>query len=275
MTAIQTAPDTDAPTSRRAGSAWTSSQSSMRLRAGALALAILVTLLTLWQLSTTRGWVSPLVLAPPAEVLEAGISLVETGALWPHFTATLTETLLGLLLAVVAAITIGSAFAFSQVVRNAVFPFILVSQTFPKVAVAPLIVAALGYGLMPKVVMAALLAFFPVLTNTIAGLTEVSDDELSLMRSLRASRWQELRYLRIPNALAFIFPALNSAAVLALIGAIVGEFVASREGIGYAIKQYTVTGEVASTYAMLFALAAFGLTIYALIALAEKYLRKA
>lgn len=244
-------------------------------KSAALAIAIFIALVGGWQAVASAGIVSPLILAPPSEVVGVLFRLaVVDGTLWPNLLATVNETLLGFVLAVVAAVVVGSVFAFSPILRNAVYPYILVSQTFPKVAIAPLIVAALGYGLAPKVTLAALLAFFPVLANTIAGLTEVSDDEVNLFRAMRASRWQELRYLRIPNALAFIFPALNSAAVLALIGAIVGEFVAAREGVGYAIAQYTVTGEVAATYAMLIALSVFGLVVYGVLSLAERLVRR-
>ncbi|MCG5218735.1 ABC transporter permease [Streptosporangium sp. KLBMP 9127] len=245
------------------------------LKSAVLAVLIFVAIIAGWQLTADSGLVSPLILAPPGEVVQVLFQLAVDGTLWPNLAATIQETLLGFVLAVVAAVVVGSVFSFSPILRNAVYPFILASQTFPKVAIAPLIVAAMGYGLAPKVTLAALLAFFPVLTNTIAGLTEVSEDEVSLFRALRASRWQELRYLRIPNSLAFIFPALNSAAVLALIGAIVGEFVAAREGVGYAIAQYTVTGEVAATYAMLIALSVFGLLVYGVLSLAERLVRRA
>ncbi|GAA5051727.1 NitT/TauT family transport system permease protein [Thermocatellispora tengchongensis] len=246
------------------------------LKSAVLAVLIFVVLVAAWQGAASAELVSPLILAPPGEVIEVLVRLaVIDGTLWPNLLATVQETLLGFALAVAAAVVLGSVFAFSPILRNAVYPYILASQTFPKVAIAPLIVAAMGYGLAPKVTLAALLAFFPVLTNTIAGLTEVSEDEVNLFRALRASRWQELRYLRIPNALAFIFPALNSAAVLALIGAIVGEFVAAREGVGYAIAQYTVTGEVAATYAMLIALSIFGLAVYGVLSLAERLVRRA
>src|SRR5690606_14144579 len=239
------------------------------------AVLIFVAFVATWQIVATSGMVSKLLLAPPADVLAALGRMVSEGTLWPHLWATVQETVLGFLLAVVAALVVGSAFALSPIIRNAVYPYILISQTFPKVAIAPLIVAMFGYDLAPKVVLAALLAFFPVLTNTMAGLTEISEDEVNLFRSLRASKWQELRYLRIPNALAFIFPALNSAAVLALIGAIVGEFVASRSGIGYAIQQYTTTGEVAATYASLIVLSVFGLAIYGVLTLSERLVRRA
>ncbi|PSK97696.1 NitT/TauT family transport system permease protein [Murinocardiopsis flavida] len=273
-TAATGSPEAAEAPSGAAGRGGRGGPGSLRIRSAVLAAAIFVVLIGAWQGATAFHVVSPLILAPPADVFAALVRMVGDGSLWPHLAATAQETVAGFAIAVAAAIVIGSAFAFSPIVRTAVYPYILVSQTFPKVAIAPLIVAAFGYDLMPKIVLAALLAFFPVLTNTIAGLTEVSDDEVNLFRSLRASRWQELCYLRIPNALVFIFPALNSAAVLALIGAIVGEFVAARVGIGYAIQQFTTTGEVAGTYAMLVVLSLFGLALYGLLTLAERFVRR-
>lgn len=248
-----------------------------RLRAGAaplLSAAFLAMILVTWDLLTRFGIVSGFILAPPADVVTALADSVTSGQLWPHLWATASETVLGFGISLVAAVVIGSVFALSPVLRRAIYPYIVASQTFPKVAVAPLVVAAFGYGLAPKAVLAVLLAFFPILVNTIAGLTEISDDEIDLFRSMRASRWQELRYLRIPNALAFIFPALNSAVVLALIGAIVGEFVAARVGIGYAIKLYATTGDTAATYAMLIVLAVFGLLMYGALTVLERVFRR-
>ncbi|MQA03439.1 MAG: ABC transporter permease subunit [Streptosporangiales bacterium] len=162
-----------------------------RLRAGAaplLSAAFLALILVTWDLLTRFGIVSGFILAAPVDVVAALVESVTSGQLWPHLWATATETLLGFAISLVAAVVIGSLFALSPVIRRAIYPYIVASQTFPKVAVAPLVVAAFGYGLAPKAVLAVLLAFFPILVNTIAGLTEISDDEIDLFRSMRASK---------------------------------------------------------------------------------------
>lgn len=162
-----------------------------RMRAGAaplLSALLLVLILVSWDLVTRFGVVSQFILAAPADVLSALVESVTSGQLWPNLWATASETLLGFSISLVAAVAIGSVFALSPVLRRAIYPFIVASQTFPKVAVAPLVVAAFGYGMAPKAVLAVLLAFFPILVNTIAGLTEISDDEIDLFRSMRASR---------------------------------------------------------------------------------------
>src|SRR5699024_9206464 len=124
---------------------------------------------------------------------------------------------------------------FVDTIRISLYPYIIAAQTFPKIAIAPLLITWLGYGWSPKIVIGATLAFFPVFANTIAGLREVNNDELDLLRSLKASSWQEFRYLRLPNALSYIFPSLTVAAVMSLLGVIVGEFVGASAGLGYLI----------------------------------------
>src|SRR3546814_20643909 len=115
--------------------------------------------------------------------------------------------------------------------------------SFPKVAVAPLLVVWLGYGLLPKIAIGGLLAFFPIFASTLAGLLEVDKDEVDLFRSMRARWYHQLRYLRIPNALSYIFPALNVAAVNALPGVLVGELVGTVGGRGYVSPQNSFTGQ--------------------------------
>ncbi|WP_345600547.1 ABC transporter permease, partial [Thermocatellispora tengchongensis] len=163
--------------------------------------------------------------------------------------ATAYVTLIGFLAATTAALLVSFIFVFSESLQKAVYPFLVIIQTFPKVAIAPMIIAAFGYGLFPKVILAALMAFFPVLVNAMVGLTNIHQDQLNLFRSLRAGRWQVLVKLRIPNAITYILPALNTALVLSLIGTIVAEFVSARQGLGFAIQSATQTGSVATTFA--------------------------
>lgn len=243
-------------------------------RAAVLAVVLFVAAIGGWAALAASETISPLLLPAPLDVLSALQTMFVSGSVWPNLWATAYETLLGFLIAVVSALLVSFAFTFSETVRKAVFPYLLVIQTFPKVAIAPLVIAAFGYGLLPKVVLAGLMAFFPVLTNAVVGLSSTSEDHDNLFRSLRARRWQNLVMLRIPHALSYILPALNTAAVLALIGAIVAEFVSARQGIGFAIQAYTQTGDVASTYALLIVLAAFGLLIWLALTLLDRALKR-
>jgi NitT/TauT family transport system permease protein len=167
---------------------------------------------------------------------------------------------------------LGALFAYVPALRMAAFPYVVFLQTFPKIAIAPVLVAWLGYGLLPKVVIGALLAFFPVFANTVAGLSQIDADELRLLRSLGATRWQELRYLRLPSALPYIFAAMDVAVVVSLLGVIVGEFVGAEQGLGYRIQARTGFGDMASVYAVLFILGCIGTGLYQLMRLLRSLL---
>jgi NitT/TauT family transport system permease protein len=247
---------------------------NVNVRAAVLGVAILGGILLLWYLAAEREWVSPLLIAPPQDVFAALGEMVSSGALWPNVYATAFETLAGLASAAVLAFTLAVAFTFSETVHKAVYPYLLVIQTFPKVAIAPMVIAGFGYGLAPKAFLAALLAFFPLLVNAMVGLASVGEDQFNLFRSVRAGRWQILFKLRIPHAVSYILPALNTAAVLALIGAIVAEFVSAREGLGFAIQAATQNGAIAATYALLIVMGFFGVAIWLAMAVLNRLLAR-
>ncbi|MEV8336816.1 ABC transporter permease [Leucobacter sp. NPDC077196] len=247
---------------------------STNVRAVLIVIAIFGGGFWLWNVSTERGWVSPLLLAPPEAVGEALGRMFSDGTIWTNLAATAQITILGLTIAIVLALLISFLFVFSESLRKAVYPMLIIIQTFPKVAIAPLIIAGFGYGTTPKVILAALMAFFPILVNALVGMTNINNDQVNLFRSVGASKWQVIRKLRIPNAISYLLPALNSAAVLALIGTIVAEFVSAREGMGFAIQAAVQTGSVGTTFALLFVLGCFGVAIWLTMAGLNFLLRK-
>ncbi|MFC5744257.1 ABC transporter permease [Actinomadura rugatobispora] len=247
---------------------------NVNVQASLLGVAILAGALLLWYLAAERAWVSPLLIAPPQDVFAALGDMVASGALWPNVYATAYETLAGLAVAAVLAFVLAVVFTFSEPVHKAVYPYLVVIQTFPKVAIAPMVIAGFGYGLAPKAFLAALLAFFPLLVNAMVGLASVGEDQHNLFRSVRAGRWQILFKLRIPHAVSYILPALNTAAVLALIGAIVAEFVSAREGLGFAIQAATQNGAIAATYALLIVMGFFGIAIWLSMAVLNRLLAR-
>lgn len=239
-----------------------------------LAIAMGVGILALWKVAVLQEWVSTIVLPDPQEVAKALYQGLVAGEVtwWGDIWATLKETLMGFGLGVAVALTLGALFAYIPILRMAAYPYVVFLQTFPKIAIAPVLVAWLGYGVLPKVVIGALLAFFPVFANTVAGLSQINSDELRLMRSFGASRWQELRYLRLPSALPYIFAAMDVAAVVSLLGVIVGEFVGSEQGLGYRIQARTAFGDMASVYAVLFILGCIGTGLHQLMRLLKSLL---
>jgi len=232
-------------------------------QAGLLSVGLLAVILALWQTAWASGTVSPLILPRPLDVASVLLTGVVRGSWANDIWFTLEETLAGFLSGVAAAIALGAVLATSERLRQALYPYVLAIQTFPKIAIAPLLMAWFGYGLAPKIVIAALLAFFPVFANTLAGFLEVDAALVELFRSLRASRWQEMRLLRLPNAIAFIVPSLDVALVLALLGAIAGELAGSAAGLGNVIQQRTFLGDTAAVYAVLLLLAGLGILLRA------------
>lgn len=239
------------------------------LRSIAVALVVtaapLVTLLAAWDLAVRAELVDSVLLPPPLDVWHALVDLITGGLLAEHVRATLSETIAGFVLAVVGGFVVGSALTFFTGLRRAFYPYIVVFQALPKVALAPLFVAWLGFGMSSKIGLAAAIAFFPVLINTMVGLQSVPADSMMLMRSLVASRSRIFFSLALPTALPAIFAGIKTAMTLALIGAIVAEFVGAREGLAVLIDTYSFQFRMDAVYAVLVILAFIGLVLYGLV----------
>lgn len=221
--------------------------------------------LGVWQLLVSRG-VSQLVLPSPTAVAAAlWTGLTDPESTWiGHIGITLLEAGIGFALGCLLGVVLGAAFAFVPIVRDTLYPYMMALQTFPKIAIAPLLLVWVGYGLWSKVIVAVMLAFFPVMVNTAAGFSSVPRDEIESFASLRASTWQEFRYLRWPRCLGYLFPALETAVILALLGAISAEFVGAKSGLGYLLLQKMYLGEIAAMFAILLILALLGIVLYVL-----------
>ncbi|MFL4476243.1 ABC transporter permease [Paeniglutamicibacter sp. MACA_103] len=226
-----------------------------------LPLVVLAIILALWYWTTAAKKVSPLLVPPPDQVWSALVSGVFEGLWWSHIGTTLYEMVAGFGIGVVAGLVIGALFAFMATLYQAFYPFVIALQSFPKVAIAPLLVVALGYGPEPKIIVAALLAYFPVMSAAIAGFTNVNPEEHKLMRANQANKWQELRYLRLPNAMSYVFPSFDVAVVMALLGAVAAELVGAQAGLGYLLMERQAFGDSASMYAALILLAIMGITL--------------
>jgi NitT/TauT family transport system permease protein len=210
-----------------------SAMSAIRWQDVGVALVTIAVLTLVWEL-VVRVFNVPLFLFPPPSLVFA--DLVQRWELYAQHTwVTLYETLIGFVLAVVLGIGAGILIVYSRWLQSILYPIVVVLQIVPKVAIAPLLLIWLGYGLQSKVVVALLVAFFPIVVTTVTGLRAVEQDLLDLVRVLRGSRWQEFTRVRFPSALPFIFSGLKVAITLAVIGAIIGEFVGSDRGLGYLI----------------------------------------
>ncbi len=208
----------------RVGASW-------RLPWEPLVLAAL--LLAGWELSA-RGFSIPEYLLPrPLGIVET--MATEAGRMLPHLALTLGEALAGFAGGMLLGVVVAFGLASSAFLRRELQPLIVFSQSMPTAALAPLLIVWFGLGVVPKALLALLLVFFPIAANLTEGLTQVNPDMLRLLRSYRATRWQTFVKLRLPHALGYLVAGMKIAAPLALIGAVVGEFVGANRGIGFVI----------------------------------------
>ncbi len=237
-----------------------------------LSAALLAGTPIVWELAVRIFNIPELIVPAPSAVIYALWISFATGAIMPHLFATLSEILVGFALGSVAALTLGCLVAQFRLFERIVYPYIVSFQAVPKIALAPLLVIWFGFGMTSKIIMTALVAFFPILVNTVAGLKSVEQDRLDLMGALKATRWQTFRYVLFPTALPFIFAGLDVGVVLSVIGAIVGEFVGASRGLGYLLLFYQSELRNAYVFAILIVLAVIGMALHYVIVLAQRRL---
>ncbi len=209
------------------------------------------------------------ILPTPGLVWDRLVRSVADGMLVRHMLVTLQEVLIGLALGVGVASILGYAVAKSLNLERLLSPYIVASQSVPIVAIAPLLVIWFGPGLFSKVLICALIVFFPVLVNTIVGVRSVPEDLRDLMRSLQATRWQTLRLLEVPAALPVLLGGLRIGATLSVIGAVVGEFVGADRGLGFLINVGRGQYDTALVFVAVFTLVLMALGLYGAVVFLE------
>jgi NitT/TauT family transport system permease protein len=230
-------------------------------------VAFTIALLLLWQFVCEALDVPSYLLPTPSAIAVALWSGIADGVLIRSMYITFIEAVAGFLIAAAAGIALGTLIAQFGVVERLVYPYIVGLQSLPKVAIAPLIIVWFGYGFSSKIVVSATIALFPILVNVIVGLKSADEDQLDLMRSLNASRWQALRLVQFPAALPFIFAGLDVAAIFSVLGAIVAEFVGSQAGLGNLLLAFNSNLEISSVFACLILLGLMGTGLHAVIRL--------
>jgi NitT/TauT family transport system permease protein len=236
-----------------------------------LPVVIIFTILV-WDAASRWAGLPAFILPSPGAVGRRFLRSVVDGSLPRHTAATLIEVLGGLLLGLTIATCLGYALAKSRTVERLLAPYIVASQSVPTVAIAPLLVIWFGSGHLSKVLISALIVFFPVLVNTIVGVRSVPEDLYDLMRSLRATRWQIFSKLEAPAAMPVLFGGLKIGATLSVIGAVVGEFVGSDEGLGFLINMGRGVFDTALVFVAVFVLIVLALGIYGTVAALESRL---
>jgi len=229
-------------------------------------------MLLVWQLVAWFGGFPAFILPSPAMVGARFMLAIRDGSLLRNTAVTLGEVLAGLVLGVSVASVLGYLLARSIKLERLLSPYIVASQSIPIVAIAPLLVIWFGPGLFSKVLVCALIVFFPVLVNTVVGVRSVPEDLRDLMRSLQATRWQTLRYLELPAALPVFLGGLRIGATLSVIGAVVGEFVGAKSGLGFLVNVGRGVYDTSLVFVAVFTLIALALILYGSVALVEKRL---
>lgn len=233
-------------------------------------LLLIVVLLTVWEMAVllrdTPRWMLP----PPTDIARAFGT--DWRLLLQHSRVTLLEVLLGFGLALVAGIATGVAIDSSVIMRRALYPIIIASQTIPMVALAPLMLIWFGYGLLPKVLITALIGFFPIAVNTVDGLRTADRDTLALLRSMGATASQRFRLVRMPSALPLMFSGARIAITFCVIGAVFGELVGASQGLGYLMERSAAQFQTARVFACIVILAAMGIGLFCIVAGIERLL---
>lgn len=233
---------------------------------------VFIGLLVVWQAIVKMFDVSNILVPAPTAVVGSLVDGFQDGSLMTHSVVTLKEILIGFGIAVGSALLSAVLITQFRAVERVLFPLLILTQTIPKVAMAPLLIVWFGIGISSKVLTVALIAFFPLLINAILGFRSAAYEQVEMLRSFGASRMQVMRHLQIPSALPHIFAGLEVAVILSVTGAVVAEFVGSSEGLGYLIQASNFTLDVARTFAVIVVLSAIGIALHAVVVRLGKWL---
>lgn len=229
-----------------------------------------IVLLVLWELIIYLLHVPNYVVPPPSGIAVAAMRMAQSGLLFDNMMVTLIETIAGFGVALAIASIMAVLISEFRTCERLIYPYVVALQSMPKVAVGPVIVIWFGFGISSKVALSALLAMFPMLVNFVQGLRAADRGRLNLMRALDASRWQILWLVRIPYALSFFLAGLELGAIYAMLGAIVGEFLGSTEGLGNWLMAMNLNLDISGSFALLILLAAYGIALQRLVSILRR-----
>ena len=231
--------------------------------------ALLALLVGGWQALAKLGHVENYLLPAPSEVASA--LWRDRDLLAPDAWVTAREVLLGFALALAIGVAIALVLHLSPVLRRAVYPVVVASQAIPVVVIAPILVIWFGFGLTPKLIVIALICFFPIVVNTLDGLRSVDEGQVKALRTLNASRIGVFRHLELPSALPFLFSGAKVAVAVAVIGAVFAELVGSDAGLGHAIQIGTAQLLTARVFAAVLILSLIAIALFGLVAALERW----
>ncbi|MQT15518.1 ABC transporter permease [Rhizobiales bacterium Sp-1] len=238
---------------------------------GFAAIGAIVVVIVVWELAT-RLFAIPSYLVPAPSAILRSFGAIDAGHWMVHVWATLRVALMGFALSILIAIPLAIVLVRSPFLSKTIYPLLVVVQSTPVVAIAPIIIVVLGAGDAPRVVITCLITFFPLVVSTATGLAATPPELIELSRSLRAPAFREITQIRLPFAVPYIFSALKISVTLSVIGAVVAEFCASEAGIGYFIQFSTSMFKLPQAWAGLFVLAAMSLILFQFVVILQKVL---
>ncbi|AWC25829.1 Putative aliphatic sulfonates transport permease protein SsuC (plasmid) [Aminobacter sp. MSH1] len=228
-------------------------------------LVTFVLIIAAWEFAS-RGPDAAFILPRPWAVVQSLIDgYIVRGTLWEHLFTTLFQTIFGFIIGCVVAVVLAALVVEFEIVDRSIYPYIIALQSMPKVALAPLLIVWFGFGMASKVVLVALICFFPMFVNAVTGLRSVPIELVDLYRAFSASRWRMFFEIKIPTALPSFFAGLQIAVVFALLGAVVGEFIASQKGLGSVIQAASVSFNLPIVFACIISLSCLGAVMTALV----------
>jgi NitT/TauT family transport system permease protein len=225
-------------------------------------LLFLAILIGLWELALAVDYVSETILPHPKDIVVSFWELAGSEFVWDDVAATAWEAVAGFLLGAALGLALAIPSGLSPVMRQMLNPYAVALQVTPRIAIAPLIIAWAGFGYNSKIWIAAIIAFFPVYVNALTGILTVDEDAREMFKSLGASRWQTFTHLMVPGSLPIMFAGLKTAAGLALVGAVVGEFISAERGLGVLVQQFSSQLAISDAFAVILMLMFLGLLLY-------------
>ncbi len=223
---------------------------------------LLVLFFGIWHVYVSSTGISAFILPAPAAVWEGWKELMVTRSTWTHTWTTIYETLAGFFWASLIGVSLGVALGRVRWLELTLNPFVIATQVVPKVALVPLMIVWFGFGMTSKIIIAAVLAFFPILTNTVLGVKSVDPGHRDVMTSLNATRWMVFRRLELPSSLPYILTGMEIGVVLAIIGAVVGEFLGGNQGLGYMLVAKMNAYETDMLFAVIIHMTMVGFLFY-------------
>lgn len=233
---------------------------------------LFICLLILWEMIVKVKKISPLILPKPTTIGENLFTLLLSGYFTAHIYTTLVEIISGFFVGALIGIGLGLLVAQSNTIRLLLKPYIIATQAMPKVALAPLLILWFGYGYTPKILIVALISFFPLFESTITGLLVVDKDRLALFQLLKASKWQTLWRLQLPTAIPYLLSGMRVAVVLSVVGAVVSEFIGANKGLGALIIVAQGMMDTPLLFSAFILLTVIGILLYASIYTIENLL---